>query len=61
MVAPSFTDEVTEEPIAKPAHSVGFSIFRKEAHIKASIFFISFFRETPLEHVGRKKTTKSGG
>ena len=34
MVAPSFADDVTEEPIAKPAHRVGFAVFRKDAHIK---------------------------
>lgn len=39
MVAPSSQDEITEEPIAKPAHRVGFAIFRKETHVKYIRFF----------------------
>jgi hypothetical protein len=31
-------EKVTEEPVAKPAHWAGFSIFEKEAQIKASTF-----------------------
>jgi len=55
-------NKVTEEPIAKPALKVGFSIFRKEAHIKHSNFPLRLLRENTLIDEGqKKKITRFGG
>jgi hypothetical protein len=60
MVAPSLRDDVTGEPIAKPAQWAGFSIFRKEAQIEESTTSCAYYGKS-FSFRGIRKTILFGG